>query len=70
MEEPVFKLPRVGLVGGRPVDATYMDAIERRAKQLDDASRGQRSQERATSSKLQMKLQFRDTHACQSRHRG
>lgn len=39
METPVFKLPRVGLVGGRPVDRTWMEAIEARARRLEAACR-------------------------------
>lgn len=60
MEEPVFKLPRVGLVGGRPVDRTYMDAIEKRAKRLEDACRvvKVRSKESIPGNKRQMEFQF------------
>lgn len=39
MEQPVFKLPRVGLVGGRPVDRTYMAAMEEKAKRVEAACR-------------------------------
>ena len=37
MEEPIFKMKRVGLVGGRPVDAQYMTRITARAERLEAA---------------------------------
>jgi len=37
MDQPLFKMKRVGLVGGRPVDRSYMQAIEARARRLEEA---------------------------------
>jgi hypothetical protein len=40
MDEPIFKTPRIGLVGGRPVGREYMAEIDKRAKRLEDACSG------------------------------
>ncbi len=37
MDEPIFKLPPVGRVGHRRVDAQYMMEIEARAKRMEEA---------------------------------
>lgn len=58
MEKPVFKLPRVGLVGGKPVDRTYMETIMARAKQLAAACRDTLSEQVEEIDTRQLSLPF------------
>jgi len=58
MEEPVFKLPRVGWVGQRPVDRTYMEEINRRAKRREAACRVPVERQQVIGDKRQLSLPF------------
>ncbi|KJS02222.1 MAG: hypothetical protein VR65_06135 [Desulfobulbaceae bacterium BRH_c16a] len=60
MEEPIFKMRRVGLVGGRPVDSQYMMRINARAERLEAAcspsAAGKKADPVSSSGAVQLKM--------------
>jgi hypothetical protein len=59
MNEPIFKLPPVGWVGRRRVDAQYMMEIEARAKRMEEAcnpGKQQKKQQKTKDEARQLQL--------------